>query len=60
MGYWISVEGDPESLQEAMVWGVACASFTISGIGVRAIAAATREELEERVLEVKRCLRPES
>ena len=60
MGYWISVEGNPESLQEAMVWGVACASITISDIGVRAIAAATREELEERVLEVKRCLRPES
>jgi sugar/nucleoside kinase (ribokinase family) len=48
---------DANRLQEALVWGVACASITISDIGVRAIAVASRELLDERVAEVKECLR---
>jgi len=42
------------------VWGVACASITISSIGVKGIAKATHKELEERVVEVEECLRRES
>jgi sugar/nucleoside kinase (ribokinase family) len=56
----ISSGGEMSKLEEALVWGVACASITISGIGVRALAAATREDLDQRVMEVKRCLRPGS
>jgi sugar/nucleoside kinase (ribokinase family) len=54
---WAERGGTPEALEEALAWGVACASITISDIGLRAIAAATREELEERVEEVMECMR---
>jgi sugar/nucleoside kinase (ribokinase family) len=57
---WMSTGGQPAGLQDALVWGVACASIAISGIGVKAIARATREELDERVAEVEECLRRES
>jgi len=60
MAHWIAAGADPELLQESLVWGVACASITISDIGLRAIAAATREQLHDRVEEVDRCLRRES
>jgi sugar/nucleoside kinase (ribokinase family) len=60
LAHWLLVGGGPSHVQESLVWGVACASLTISEIGLRGIAAATREQLDERVEEVKECLRRES
>ena len=57
---WLSTGGLRSGLQDALVWGVACASITISSVGVKGIAKATREELDERVAEVEECLRRES
>jgi sugar/nucleoside kinase (ribokinase family) len=57
---WLSTGGEPSGLQDALVWGVACASITIAAIGVKGIAKATPEELAERVVEVEECLRRES
>jgi sugar/nucleoside kinase (ribokinase family) len=57
---WVSTGGKPSGLQDALVWGVACASITISSIGVKGIAKATRKELDERVAEVEECMRRES
>ena len=57
---WLTTGGLPAGLQDALVWGVACASITISSIGVKGIAKATLPELEERVTEVDECLRRES
>ena len=57
---WLSTGGEPSGLQDAMVWGVACASITIGSIGVKGIAKATPVELAERVAEVEQCLRRES
>jgi len=54
---WLSTGGQPGALQDALVWGVACASITISAIGVKGIAKATRIELDERVAEVEACIR---
>jgi hypothetical protein len=39
------------------VWGVACASITISSIGVKGIAKATRKELDERVAALEASMR---
>ena len=60
MAHWMAAHADPKLLHDSLVWGVACASITISDIGLRAIAAATREQLHDRVEEVDRCLRRES
>jgi sugar/nucleoside kinase (ribokinase family) len=57
---WLTLDGEPSRLEDALVWGVACASLTISDIGVRGIAIATRRQLEERVEEVRQCQRRES
>jgi sugar/nucleoside kinase (ribokinase family) len=57
---WSSTGGQPGGLQDALVWGVACASITIASIGVKGIAKATRQELDERVAEVEERLRRES
>ncbi len=57
---WLTIGGKPSGLQEALAWGVACASLTISAIGLRGIAVATRQQLDERVEEVKECIRRES
>ncbi len=57
LAHWLTADGDPSALHESLVWGVACASLTISEIGLRGIAAATREDLDERVQEVTECLR---
>lgn len=57
---WLSTGGLVGGLQDALVWGVACASITISSIGVKGIAKATREELHQRVAEVEKSLRPTS
>jgi sugar/nucleoside kinase (ribokinase family) len=50
---WLSSGGQPGGLQDALVWGVACASITISAIGVKGIAKASRKDLDERVAEVE-------
>lgn len=57
---WLSTGGQPSGLQDALVWGTACASLTIEAIGVKGIANATLKDLEERVAEVEECLRRES
>jgi len=53
---WLSTGGEPNGVREALVWGVACAALTIADIGLRGILGATREQLDERVLEVKESL----
>jgi sugar/nucleoside kinase (ribokinase family) len=57
---WSTTGGQPGGLQDALVWGVACASISIESVGVKGIAKATRAELDERVSEVEECLRRES
>lgn len=57
---WLTTGAKASQLQEALVWGIACASLTISAIGLRGIAAATRAQLDERIEEVRDCLRRES
>lgn len=57
---WLSKGGLRGGLQDALVWGVACASITISSIGVKGIAKATQKQLNERVAEVEACLLRES
>jgi sugar/nucleoside kinase (ribokinase family) len=57
---WLSTGGQPGGLQDALVWGVACASITIESVGVKGIAKATLKDLEERVAEVEEWLRRES
>jgi sugar/nucleoside kinase (ribokinase family) len=54
---WLSTGGQPNGLQDALVWGVACASITIGSIGVKGIAKATPKQLAQRVAEVEECLR---
>jgi cytidine kinase len=56
---WLTTGGETGGLGDALIWGVACASLTISAIGLRGIAGATRQQLDERVEEVKECLRRE-
>lgn len=53
---WLTTGASPDGFAEALPWGVACASLTIEGIGLRAIAKATAEDLEARVTEVKECM----
>jgi sugar/nucleoside kinase (ribokinase family) len=55
---WLTTGGQPGGLQDALVWGVACASITISAIGVKGIAKATRKQLDERVAAVEARIRP--
>jgi hypothetical protein len=57
---WLSTGGLVGGLQDALVWGVACASITVSSIGVKGIAKATPKELHARVVEVEKSLRPAS
>jgi sugar/nucleoside kinase (ribokinase family) len=57
---WMSTGGEVGGLQDALVWGVACASITVSAIGVKGIAKATRKELHQRVAEVEKSVRPAS
>jgi len=56
---WMSTGGEPSGLQDALVWGVACASITISAVGVKGIAKATRKDLDQRVAEVEEWRRRE-
>ena len=57
---WLTTGGQPGGLQDALVWGTACASITISSVGVKGIATATHKQLGERVAEVEECMRRES
>jgi cytidine kinase len=57
---WLSTGGQRNGLRDAMVCGVACASLTIEAIGIRGIASATPQLLEQRMAEVWEWLRPES
>ena len=54
---WLSTGGQPNGLQDALVWGAACASITISSVGVKGIAKTTRRELDQRVAEVEASIR---
>ena len=54
---WLSTGAQRALLQDALVCGVACASMTIEAIGVRGIASATQQMLEERMREVWECVR---
>jgi sugar/nucleoside kinase (ribokinase family) len=57
---WLSTGGEVNGLQDALVWGVACASITVSSIGVKGIAKATRKELQARVADVEKSLHHKS
>ena len=57
---WVSTGGERSGLLDALVFGVACASLTIEGIGARTIAGATRSQLDERVAEVWECVKQQS
>lgn len=57
---WLVSGAEANSLGEALAWGAACASLTIEDIGLRAIARATRGDLEARVEEVRQCMTRES
>ena len=46
---WLALGGRPETLPEALRWGVAAATITISDIGQRALLRATRSDLEALV-----------
>lgn len=46
MGRWLSRGGGDDALPEALRWGVAAATIGISGVGVAAIAAASRDDIE--------------
>ncbi|HEX3508304.1 MAG TPA: PfkB family carbohydrate kinase [Candidatus Dormibacteraeota bacterium] len=54
---WLTTGGHAGGLQDALVWGTACASITITSVGVKGIAKATTKELSERVAEVEECIR---
>ncbi|HVC78256.1 MAG TPA: PfkB family carbohydrate kinase [Candidatus Micrarchaeaceae archaeon] len=54
---WLTTGGQPGGLQDALVWGTACASIAISSVGVKGIAKATNKLLNERVAEVEECMR---
>jgi sugar/nucleoside kinase (ribokinase family) len=51
---WSVTRRTRDSLHDALMWGVACASIAISDIGLRALRNATREDLAERVEEVRK------
>ncbi len=53
---WLQLGGGPESLEDALVHGIACASIAIEDIGLRALARATPSLLAARVLEVRASL----
>ena len=50
---WLETGGTRDGLLDAMVWGVACASIAISGIGLAGLLAATPESLQLKVAEVE-------
>ena len=57
---WVSTGAQRAGLQDALVWGVACASLTIESMGIRGIATATPKLLDQRVAEVWEWMKHES
>ena len=57
---WLSTGAQRAGLQDAMVCGVACASLTIESIGVRGIARATQDLLQDRMDEIWKGIKRES
>ncbi len=53
---WLQLGGGPDTLREALVYGVACASIAIEDIGLRGLARAVPAMLAERVEEVRAAL----
>ncbi len=51
---WCLMRRTRDSLRDALMWGVACASIAIGDIGLRALRKASREDLAERVEEVRK------
>jgi len=54
---WLTTGARADGFAEALEWGVACASLTIEGIGLRAIAKATPGQLVDRVAEIRELVR---
>lgn len=54
---WLSTGAQRSGLEDALVCGVACASLTIEAIGIRGIASATPKLLEDRMAEVRECMK---
>jgi len=57
---WVSTGGQRGGLQDALVWGVACASITVSAVGVKGIARATLKDVKARVKELEARISRES
>lgn len=57
LAHWLRSDGITADLHESLMWGVACASLAIEDIGLRGIASATPEMLEERVEELHLMMR---
>jgi sugar/nucleoside kinase (ribokinase family) len=57
---WLSTGGQRGGLQDALLWGVACASITVSSVGVKGIARATLKDVTSRVKELEVCMSRES
>lgn len=49
---WLLTGAEPNGLRDALRWGTACASIAIGSIGSRGIAAATLEDVRERLRDV--------
>jgi sugar/nucleoside kinase (ribokinase family) len=56
LAHWLSAAGAAPALHESLMWGVACASITISDIGLRALRRARPEDLIARVADVKKAM----
>jgi sugar/nucleoside kinase (ribokinase family) len=46
---WLETGARPEGLEDALAYGIGCASLAVSDIGLRGLAAATPADLESRV-----------
>ena len=50
---WHASAGRPETLLDALVHGVACASFAVEQVGIAGLLRADRTELERRLEEIR-------
>jgi sugar/nucleoside kinase (ribokinase family) len=57
---WLTTGGQRGGLQDALIWGAACASITVGSIGVKGMARATLKDVESRVKELEAWIRRES
>lgn len=53
LGRWLALGGGAEGVRDALIHGAACASIAIADIGVRSLAEARPEDVEERVAELQ-------